>query len=166
MCRRRCCSVVLAVIVDAFVAVADYELMEVDMNVLERGPQFILPPVGTVVVGKLKLTELGYFADVVVVADYCLMALDLNVLERGRRFTLQPIDRYGGRGLPKISGIQCVSNVKVVAVVVADYRLTVVDLNVLERGPHFTLQPVCTVVVDQPKLAEVGASLTLLPLLP
>ena len=115
MCRRRCCSVVLAVIVDAFVAVADYELMEVDMNVLERGPQFILPPVGTVVVGKLKLTELGYVADVVV-ADYCLMALDLNVLERGRRFTLQPIDRYGGRGLPKISGIQCAPNVKVVAV--------------------------------------------------
>ena len=39
-------------------------------------------------------------------------------------------------------------------VVVADYGLTISDLNVLQRGPHFTLQPDSTVVVGKPKMAQ------------
>ncbi|XP_076455738.1 contactin-3-like [Babylonia areolata] len=35
-----------------------------------------------------------------------------------------------------------------------DYGRNVVDFNVLEKGPHFTLQPVSTVVVGDPDLAE------------
>ncbi|KAL8572121.1 hypothetical protein ACOMHN_052918 [Nucella lapillus] len=35
-----------------------------------------------------------------------------------------------------------------------DYGMNVVDLNVIQRGPHFTVQPVSTVVVGDPELAQ------------